>query len=93
MAKSNKATEKQLRVLNFVNEQIQKDGFAPTVREICQALDLKSTSTVHGYLARLEKKGLIQKNALKPRTIRIVGNPMNPAEQKYYTSKDTKKQP
>ena len=43
---------------------IIKNGYAPTVREICQALDLKSTSTVHGYLARLEKKGLIQKNAL-----------------------------
>lgn len=87
MAKSNKATDKQLRVLNFVNEEIIKNGYAPTVREICQALDLKSTSTVHGYLARLEKKGLIQKNALKPRTIRVV-NKMNMAEQKFYTSKE-----
>ena len=76
MAKNNEATDKQLRVLNFVNEQIKKEGYAPTVREICKALDLKSTSTVHGYLARLEKKGLIQKNALKPRTIRVVGNQM-----------------
>ena len=88
MAKNNSATDKQLRVLNFVNEQIKKEGYAPTVREICKALDLKSTSTVHGYLARLEKKGLIQKNALKPRTIRIVDNPMNPSEQKFYTSKE-----
>lgn len=88
MAKSNKATDKQLRVLNFVNEEIMKNGYAPTVREICQALDLKSTSTVHGYLARLEKKGLIQKNALKPRTIRVLNNPMNPSEQRYYTSKE-----
>lgn len=87
MAKSNKATEKQLRVLNFVNEEIMKNGYAPTVREICQALNLKSTSTVHGYLARLEKKGLIQKNALKPRTIRVI-NKMNMAEQKFYTSKE-----
>lgn len=87
MAKSNKATEKQLRVLNFVNEEIMKNGYAPTVREICEALNLKSTSTVHGYLARLEKKGLIQKNALKPRTIRVV-NKMNMAEQKFYTSKE-----
>lgn len=87
MAKSNKATDKQLRVLNFVNEEIIKNGYAPTVREICEALNLKSTSTVHGYLARLEKKGLIQKNALKPRTIRVV-NKMNLAEQKFYTSKE-----
>lgn len=87
MAKSNKATDKQLRVLNFVNEEIIKNGYAPTVREICEALNLRSTSTVHGYLARLEKKGLIQKNALKPRTIRVV-NKMNMAEQKFYTSKE-----
>lgn len=87
MAKSNKATDKQLRVLNFVNEEIIKNGYAPTVREICEALNLKSTSTVHGYLSRLEKKGLIQKNALKPRTIRVV-NKMNLAEQKFYTSKE-----
>lgn len=88
MAKNNNATDKQLRVLNFVNEQIKKDGYAPTVREICKALDLKSTSTVHGYLTRLQKKGLIQKNALKPRTIRVVGNMTNPAEQKFYTSRE-----
>ena len=87
MAKSNKATDKQLRVLNFVNDEIMKNGYAPTVREICEALNLRSTSTVHGYLARLEKKGLIQKNALKPRTIRVV-NKMNMAEQKFYTSKE-----
>lgn len=87
MAKSNKATDKQQRVLNFVNEEIIKNGYAPTVREICEALNLRSTSTVHGYLARLEKKGLIQKNALKPRTIRVV-NKMNMAEQKFYTSKE-----
>ena len=87
MAKSNKATDKQLRVLNFVNDEKMKNGYAPTVREICEALNLKSTSTVHGYLARLEKKGLIQKNALKPRTIRVV-NKMNLAEQKFYTSKE-----
>ena len=58
MAKNNEATDKQLRVLNFVNEQIKKEGYAPTVREICKALDLKSTSTVHGYLAKLEQKKL-----------------------------------
>ena len=86
--KKTQATDKQQRVLDYVKEQIKKDGYAPSVREICKALDLKSTSTVHGYLARLEKKGLIQKNALKPRTIRIIGNEMNHEEKGFYTSKE-----
>lgn len=82
-----KATDKQLRVLSYVKDQIRKNGYAPSVREICQALGLRSTSTVHGYLARLQKKGLIQKAALKPRTIRITdinGND-KPA---FYSSKE-----
>lgn len=88
MSKSDKVTEKQNKVLNFVNEQIKKDGYAPTVREICKALDLKSTSTVHGYLIRLEKKGLITRNASKPRTMKVVGSSNNPAGQGFYTSKE-----
>ncbi|MBR3888756.1 MAG: transcriptional repressor LexA [Clostridia bacterium] len=85
--KNTGATDKQQRVLDYVKEQIKKEGYAPSVRDICKALDLKSTSTVHGYLTRLEKKGLIQKAALKPRTLRIVGE--EEAEDKgYYTSKE-----
>ncbi len=82
-----KATDKQLRVLTYVKDQIRKNGYAPSVREICQALGLHSTSTVHGYLARLQKKGLIQKAALKPRTIRItdINGKEEPA---YYASKE-----
>lgn len=82
-----KVTEKQLKVLAYVKEQIKKNGYAPSVREICQALGLKSTSTVHGYLSRLQKKGLIQKAALKPRTIRITEDEQaEPAN--YYSSKE-----
>ena len=62
MKDSSKATDKQQRVLDYVTEQIKENGYAPSVREICKALDLKSTSTVHGYLARLKKKGLIAKD-------------------------------
>lgn len=83
-----KITDKQQRVLNYVKEQIRKEGYAPSVREICQALDLKSTSTVHGYLTRLQKKGLIQKAALKPRTIRIMDEEIEPNEKPFYTSKE-----
>ena len=87
--KNTQATDKQQRVLDYVREQIKKDGYAPSVREICKALDLKSTSTVHGYLARLEKKGLIQKAALKPRTLRIVGTSTEEEKNKgFYTSKE-----
>ena len=82
-----KITEKQMKVLEYVKEQIKKNGYAPSVREICQALGLKSTSTVHGYLARLQKKGLIQKAALKPRTIRIMDDDTN-EQQSFYTSKE-----
>ncbi len=85
--KNMQATDKQQKVLDYVKEQIKKDGYAPSVREICRALDLKSTSTVHGYLSRLEKKGLIQKAALKPRTLRIV-NDEKEEEKPFYTSKE-----
>lgn len=86
--KNTQATDKQQRVLDYVKEQIKKDGYAPSVREICKALDLKSTSTVHGYLARLQKKGLIQKAALKPRTLRIVSDDANNEDKGFYTSKE-----
>lgn len=82
-----KVTEKQMKVLAYVKEQIKKNGYAPSVREICQALGLKSTSTVHGYLSRLQKKGLIQKAALKPRTIRITDEERE-GQQAFYTSKE-----
>lgn len=86
--KNTQATDKQQRVLDYVKEQIKKVGYAPSVREICKALDLKSTSTVHGYLARLEKKGLIQKAALKPRTLRIIDEESNNVDKGFYTSKE-----
>lgn len=82
------ATDKQQKVLDFVKEQMKRDGYAPSVREICKALDLKSTSTVHGYLVRLEKKGLIQRAALKPRTLRIVGEQTSSEDKGFYTSKE-----
>lgn len=84
--RNTQATDKQQKVLDYVKEQIKKEGYAPSVREICKALDLKSTSTVHGYLSRLEKKGLIQKAALKPRTLRIVSEQDD--EKTFYTSKE-----
>lgn len=59
----------QQRILNYIEEYIEVNGYAPSVREIGQAVDLRSTSTVHGHLSRLEKKGLLRREAMKPRTI------------------------
>lgn len=66
-----KENSKQMEVLRYIYEEIENRGFPPTVREICTAVNLSSTSTVHGHLARLQKKGLIQKDPTKPRTIEL----------------------
>lgn len=66
-----KTETKQLEVLRFIHERVEAKGYPPTVREIGKAVDLSSTSTVHGHLARLEKKGLIQRDPTKPRAIEL----------------------
>lgn len=68
---SNKITSKQQDVLNFITDFIEHNSYPPSVREICKGIDVKSTSTVHGYLQRLEKKGLIKRDSLKTRSIVI----------------------
>ena len=61
----------QQRILDYIEKYIDVNGYPPSVREIGQAVDLKSTSTVHGHLNRLEKKGLLHREAMKPRTIDV----------------------
>lgn len=61
----------QQRILEYIEKYIEDNGYPPSVREIGQAVDLKSTSTVHGHLNRLEKKGLLHRKAMKPRTIDV----------------------
>ena len=63
--------EKQKEVYDFLLEFTKTNGYPPSVREICKAVSLKSTSTVHGHLKRLEKKGLIYRDPTKPRAIVI----------------------
>ena len=63
---------KQLEVLEFIKSELFKKGYPPSVREICEAVGLKSTSTVHGHLERLERKGLIRRNPTKPRAIEVL---------------------
>ena len=64
-----KIDQKLEKVLNFVKRYQSENGFPPSVREICQALSIKSTATAHYYLAKLEKQGSISKNANKNRAI------------------------
>lgn len=64
-------TEKEQRILDYIKETIEANGYAPTVRDIRSALDIKSTSTVFSYLERLENKGYIVRETGKSRTIRI----------------------
>ena len=64
-------TEREREIYDFILNNIRKEGYAPSVRDICNALNMKSTSTVHTYLARLEQQGFIQKDAGKSRTLRV----------------------
>ncbi len=66
--------DNQQRILEFIKSEIQKKGYPPSVREIADAVGLKSTSTVHGHLQRLEKKGLLHRDSQKPRAMEITGN-------------------
>ena len=61
----------QARILAYIESYAYQNGYPPSVREICDATGLKSTSTVHGHLIRLEKKGLLNRNSMKPRAISI----------------------
>ncbi|ALJ24084.1 LexA family transcriptional regulator [Lactobacillus gallinarum] len=70
MSKKNSDT-KQLKILRYIYDTVDHRGFPPTVREICAAVKLSSTSTVHGHLVRLERKGLLIKDATKPRALEI----------------------
>lgn len=59
----------QARILAYIEQEIRTRGYAPSVREIGEAVGLKSTSTVHGHLTRMEKKGLLRRDTMKPRAI------------------------
>lgn len=65
-------TRRQNEVLEYLKDYINENGYAPCVRDICQALDLKSTSTAHAHLTKLERKGYISRDPAKPRTIMIL---------------------
>lgn len=67
-----KITDKQKEILEFIKDNILAKGYPPSVREICEAVHLKSTSSVHSHLETLEKNGYIRRDPTKPRTIEIL---------------------
>lgn len=66
-----KITQKQQEILDYIKDEILKKGYPPTVREICETVSLKSTSSVHSHLETLEKNGYIRRDPTKPRAIEI----------------------
>lgn len=67
-----KITEKQTEILEYIKNTILNKGYPPAVREICEAVHLKSTSSVHSHLETLERNGYIRRDPTKPRTIEIL---------------------
>lgn len=87
--------KREKAIIQFIEKQVEEKGYAPSVREIGKAVGLKSTATVHGYLAKLSEKGFIRKEDQKGRTLRLLksetGEPIGKKKQEarnYYTGKE-----
>lgn len=72
-----KISAKQSEILEYIKNQILEKGYPPAVREICKAVNLKSTSSVHSHLETLEKNGYIRRDPTKPRAIEIIDDTFN----------------
>ena len=64
--------QNQQKILDFIKSEIEQKGYPPSVREICAAVGLKSTSTVHAHLNHLEEQGLIRRDSTKPRALEVL---------------------
>jgi len=71
--------ESQERIFAYIKKEVKAKGYPPSVREICEATGLRSTSTVHAHLKRLEKRGLISRDSMKPRAISLPSD-LQPAD-------------
>ena len=95
---ANGLNRRERNILNFIQHEMEVVGYAPSVREICKAVNLKSTATVQGYLTKLEERGFIKKENQKGRTLRILKNAKGQevisgvngieATKKFYSSKE-----
>lgn len=72
-----KLSRKQEQILEYIKEETLKKGYPPTVRDICEAVNLKSTSSVHSHLSTLERNGYIRRDPTKPRAIEIIDDSFN----------------
>ena len=70
-------TPKQQEILDFMKKEILSKGYPPAVREICEAVNLRSTSSVHSHLEKLEKNGYIRRDPTKPRAIEVIDDSFN----------------
>lgn len=70
--KSKPISRRQQQILDYIKQETETQGYPPSVREIGRAVGLKSTSTVHGHLSQLEKKGYIRRDSSKPRAIEVL---------------------
>ncbi|QXM06038.1 transcriptional repressor LexA [Crassaminicella indica] len=70
-------SKQQEKILNYIKNEVKTKGYPPSVREICKAVGLKSPSTVHGHLSKLEKNGYIRRDPTKPRAIEILADDSN----------------
>ena len=72
-----KISDKQREILEYIKSEILNRGYPPAVRDICEAVHLKSTSSVHSHLETLEKNGYIRRDPTKPRAIEIMDDSFN----------------
>ena len=77
MTKEGRLTKRQKEILEYIKSEILRIGYPPAVREICEAVNLKSTSSVHSHLETLEKNGYIRRDPTKPRAIEIIDDTFN----------------
>ena len=83
--------KRERAILKFIEKQINEKGYPPSVREIGKAVGLKSTATVHGYLAKLQEKGYIKKEQQKGRTLKLLKGGLGenkPTEKPVYSGKE-----
>ena len=78
-----KITGKQSEILEYIKKEILNKGYPPTVRDICEAVNLKSTSSVHSHLETLEKNGYFRRDPTKPRAIEIVDDNFNLSRREF----------
>ena len=85
--------QNQQKILDFIRSEIETKGYPPSVREICAAVGLRSTSSVHMHLTQLEKQGVIPRDATKPRALQLPHSPLSRGRSVPLVGKVTAGQP